>query len=318
MVNRLPVNYNPDAPRPERWLQFVDELLEPGDVLTLQEYMGYCLLPVTYAQKMLIIIGRGGEGKSRIGTVMKSLLGDNMYMGSIAKIEGSPFARADLEHMLLMVDDDLKMEALKQTNYIKSIVTAELPMDLERKGIQSYQGRLYCRFMAFGNGNLRSLYDRSYGFFRRQLILTTKERPDSRVDDPYLSQRLYGEREGILMWCLEGLLRLFLNDFQFTITPQAQENLNDAIREGNNAVDFMNSEGYFRFDSQGTASSRALYGVYKDWCDDNAVTPMSSTSLAQYLNQNQSRFGLIYSTNIPIGNGRRARGYQGIRICPRM
>ena len=318
VVNRLPVNYNPDAPRPERWLQFVDELLEPGDVLTLQEYMGYCLLPVTYAQKMLIIVGRGGEGKSRIGTVMKSLLGDNMYMGSIAKIEGSPFARADLEHMLLMVDDDLKMEALKQTNYIKSIVTAELPMDLERKGIQSYQGRLYCRFMAFGNGNLRSLYDRSYGFFRRQLILTTKERPDSRVDDPYLSQRLYGEREGILMWCLEGLQRLFLNDFQFTITPQAQENLNDAIREGNNAVDFMNSEGYFRFDDQGTASSRALYGVYRDWCEDNAVTPMSSGSLIQYLNQNQSRFGLIYSTNIPIGNGRRARGYQGIRICPRM
>ena len=202
VVNRLPVAYNPDAPKPERWLQFVDELLEPGDVLTLQEYMGYCLLPVTYAQKMLIIIGRGGEGKSRIGTVMKSLLGDNMYMGSIAKIEGSPFARADLEHMLLMVDDDLKMEALKQTNYIKSIVTAELPMDLERKGIQSYQGRLYCRFMAFGNGNLRSLYDRSYGFFRRQLILTTRERPGSRVDDPYLSRRLHAEREGILLWCL--------------------------------------------------------------------------------------------------------------------
>ena len=106
-----------------------------------------------------------------------------MYMGSIAKIEGSPFARADLEHMLLMVDDDLKMEALKQTNYIKSIVTAELPMDLERKGIQSYQGRLYCRFMAFGNGNLRSLYDRSYGFFRRQLILTTKDRPRNRQDE---------------------------------------------------------------------------------------------------------------------------------------
>ena len=183
VCNRLPVACNPDAPKPEKWLQFLDDLLESGDILTLQEYMGYCLLPVTFAQKMLIIIGKGGEGKSRIGTVMKDLLGDNMYMGSIAKIESSPFARADLEHMLLMVDDDLKMEALKQTNYIKSIVTSELPMDLERKGIQSYQGRLYCRFMAFGNGNLRSLYDRSYGFFRRQLILTTKERPEKRPED---------------------------------------------------------------------------------------------------------------------------------------
>lgn len=311
--NRLPVAYNPDAPKPERWLRFLEELLEPGDILTLQEYMGYCLLPVTFGQKMLIIIGKGGEGKSRIGTVMKDLLGENMYMGSIAKIEASPFARADLEHMLLMVDDDLKMEALKQTNYIKSIVTSELPMDLERKGIQSYQGKLYCRFMAFGNGNLRSLYDRSYGFFRRQLILTTKEKPVGRVDDPYLSMDLRREREGILLWCLEGLLRLYFNDFQFTITPRAQENLNEAIREGNNSVDFMKSQGYFRFDSEGAATSRALYRVYKDWCEDNAMTAMSSTSFSQYLNQNQATLGLIYSNNIPIGNGRYARGYRGIR-----
>ena len=313
VVNRLPVAYNPDAPRPERWLQFVDELLEPGDVLTLQEYMGYCLLPVTFGQKMLIIIGKGGEGKSRIGTVMKDLLGENMYMGSIAKIESSPFARADLEHMLLMVDDDLKMEALKQTNYIKSIVTAELPMDLERKGIQSYQGRLFCRFMAFGNGNLRSLYDRSYGFFRRQLILTTKDRPRNRQDDPYLSIQLRKEKEGILLWCLEGLQRLFYNDFQFTVTPLAEENLNDAIREGNNAVDFMKSEGYFRFDSQGSVTSRALYHAYRDWCDDNAMMAMSSSSFITYINQNQRGFGITYSTNIPIGNGRYARGYKGIR-----
>ena len=313
VVNRLPVAYQPDAPKPERWLQFVDELLEPGDVLTLQEYMGYCLLPVTFGQKMLIIIGRGGEGKSRIGTVMKDLLGDNMYMGSIAKIENSPFARADLEHMLLMVDDDLKMEALKQTNYIKSIVTSELPMDLERKGIQSYQGRLFCRFMAFGNGNLRSLYDRSYGFFRRQLILTTRDRPRNRQDDPYLSIQLRKEKEGILLWCLEGLQRLFYNDFQFTVTPLAEENLNDAIREGNNAVDFMKSEGYFRFDSQGSVTSRALYHAYRDWCDDNAMMAMSSSSFITYINQNQRGFGITYSTNIPIGNGRYARGYKGIR-----
>ena len=57
-----------------------------------------------------------------------------MATGSIAKIESSRFARADLEHELVMLDDDMKLEALPQTNHIKAIVTAELPMDLERKG----------------------------------------------------------------------------------------------------------------------------------------------------------------------------------------
>lgn len=39
--NRLPVAYNPDAPQPVTWLHFLSQLLEPEDILTLQEFMGY-------------------------------------------------------------------------------------------------------------------------------------------------------------------------------------------------------------------------------------------------------------------------------------
>ena len=63
-----------------------------------------------------------------------------------------------------MVDDDLDMNALTKTNYVKSIVTAELRMDLERKKEQSYQGLLYVRFLCFGNGALTALHDRSDRF----------------------------------------------------------------------------------------------------------------------------------------------------------
>ena len=45
--NRLPVKYNPDAPQPVTWLHFLSELLEDEDILTLQEYLGYCLIPTT-------------------------------------------------------------------------------------------------------------------------------------------------------------------------------------------------------------------------------------------------------------------------------
>ena len=49
-------------------------------------------------------------------------------------------------------------------------------MDLERKGKQSYQGWMFARLLAFSNGDLQALYDRSDGFYRRQLVLTTKEK----------------------------------------------------------------------------------------------------------------------------------------------
>ena len=129
-----------------------------------------CIRDSNKAQKLLIILGKGGEGKSRIGLVMRKILGTNMNVSNIQKVEHNRFARADLEYRLLMVDDDMKLEALKDTNYIKTIVTLEDKMDLERKSKQSVQGNLYVRFLCFGNGSLSALHDRSYGFYRRQII----------------------------------------------------------------------------------------------------------------------------------------------------
>ena len=211
--NRLPVKYDPKASTPDRWLTFLHELLDDADISTLQEYLGYCLIPSTKGQKMMLIVGKGGEGKSRIGLVLKRLMGDAASNGSVQKVENNRFARADLERRLLMIDDDMDMNALPKTNYIKTIVTAEAKLDLERKGVQSYQRDIYARFLCFGNGALTSLYDHSDGFFRRQLILTTKDKPADRTDDPFLVEKMCAELEGILLWCLEGLHRLARADF---------------------------------------------------------------------------------------------------------
>ena len=313
-VNRLPVQYEPNAPPPRKWLAFLNDLLEPDDILMLQEYMGYCLIPSTKGQKMLIITGRGGEGKSRIGLVMRSLLGRNMNTGSIAKVETNLFARADLEHQLMLVDDDMKLETLPQTNNIKSIVTAELPMDLEKKGKQSYQGRLYVRFLGLGNGTLNSLYDRSVGFFRRQIILTAKERPDNRVDDPFLAEKMCAEAEAIFLWALDGLRRLIAKDYRFTVSEKAQENMRAAVTDGNNAIEFMRSTGYIAFEPSAAASSKNLYAAYKLWCEDNAYNALSMKSFCNFLSQNAETYRIEHTNNIYIGGGRRSRGFIGLRV----
>ena len=120
----------------------------------MQEFIGYCLIPSNKGQRMMVIKGSGGEGKSQIGAVLGSIFGTSMKDGSIGKISDDRFARADLEHILLCVDDDMQMDALKKTNYVKSIVTAQGKMDLERKRTQSYQGWMYARLLAFSNGDL--------------------------------------------------------------------------------------------------------------------------------------------------------------------
>lgn len=315
--NRMRANYNPNAPQPQKWLHFLSDLLVPEDIPTLQEYLGYCLIPSTKGQKMLMLIGKGGEGKSRIGLVMRSILGDSMNTTSIQKIENNRFSRADLENKLLMVDDDMDMSALPKTNYIKSIVTAECKMDLERKGVQSYQSQLYARFLCFGNGALTALHDQSDGFFRRQIVLTTKDRPADRTDDPFLVEKLMSEMEGIFLWCLEGLHRLLANNYQFTISGQAIENVETVKRSSNNVIEFLQSEGYIRFKADAQASSKAIYEAYKLWCEDNVRKPMSANRLSSELSQNERLYNVEATNNIHV-NGKRVRGFIGIEVLAKM
>jgi putative DNA primase/helicase len=240
-----------------------------------------------------------------------------MVSGSIQKVETNRFARADLEHRLLFVDDDMDLNALPKTNYIKSIVTSEAKMDLERKGIQSYQSQLYARFLCFGNGALSSLYDHSDGFYRRQLILTTKDKPQNRENDPFLMDKLYEELEGIFLWCLDGLNRLVQNDFRFTVSHRAEENVDSVRRSNNNILEFLDSTGYIQFSAEGEASSKEIYEAYKQWCDDNAYHCLSAGRVSAELNQNQERYHIESTNNIYLAGGKRVRGFLGMKVLPR-
>ena len=313
--NRLPVAYNPEAPSPTRWLSFLSDLLYPEDIPTLQEFLGYCLIPSNAGQKMLILKGSGGEGKSQIGAMLASLFGSNMKDGSIGKISENPFARADLEHILLMVDDDMRMDALRQTNYVKSIVTAQGKMDLERKGKQSYQGWMYARLLAFSNGQLQALYDHSDGFYRRQLMLTTKPRKPNRRDDPFLGEKLKAEVEGIFLWAFAGLQRLVENHFRFTESDRARESRESMKHNSSNCLAFLDSEGYIRRKADAAISSRDLYILYRLWCDENGCIPMKPRTFSDAVIANSGRYHLEHTNNVTNAAGRRVWGFLGMEAA---
>ena len=315
--SRLPVAYNTGAPVPSQWLAFLDGLLYPEDIPTLQEFIGYCLIPSNKGQRMMVIKGEGGEGKSQIGAVLSALFGSNMKDGSIGKISENRFARADLEHILLCVDDDMRMEALRQTNYVKSIVTAQGKMDLERKGKQSYQGWMTARLLAFSNGDLQALFDRSDGFYRRQFILTTKAKPADRKDDPDLAEKMKAEVEGIFLWAYEGLRRLVTNNFKFTESQRTKENREAVKRDNNNVYDFLESEGYIRLKADSSISSKELYEIYGMWCDENSLTALKRRSFSDAVIASQGKYHLEYCNKITNAAGRRVWGFYGIEAVAR-
>ena len=214
----------------------------------------------------------------------------------------------------MCVDDDMRMEALKQTSYVKSIVTAQGKMDLERKGKQSYQGWLFSRLLAFSNGDLQALYDRSDGFYRRQLVLTTKEKPVDRVDDPYLAEKMKNEAESIFLWAFEGLQRLVRQNFKFTESPRIRANRENVKRDNNNVLEFLESEGYIRFQAEASVRSKELYESYRLWCEENSMAALKNRSFSDAIVAVQTKYNLVHCNTIKNSAGRRVWGFTGVEV----
>ena len=141
-AHRMNVNYDPAEKRiPVHFLKFLDDMLDSEDIITLQEYLGYCLIPLTNAQKALFIIGNGGEGKSCIGVVMQSIFGSSMVTGNFHSLETNLFSRYKLLNKLVMVDDDIQMAAFPSTGTIKNLITSRIPVEVEAKGGSVNAGR---------------------------------------------------------------------------------------------------------------------------------------------------------------------------------
>ena len=163
-------------------------------------------------------------------------------------------------------------------------------------------------------------YDRSNGFYRRQLILTTKEKPADRVDDPDIAEKMKLEIEGIFLWAFEGLQRLAANNFRFTESPRTLNNREYVKRDANNAIDFMESTGYIRLKADMSVTSKDLYAIYGIWCDENGLTPIRQRSFSDFLMRNLKTYNLEHTNTVTNATGRRVWGYLGIEplISPRI
>ena len=70
---------------------------------------------------------------------------------------------------------------------------------------------------------MQALFDRSDGFYRRQLVLTTKENRLAVWMILTFAEKMKAEVEGILLWAFEGLQRLAANNFKFTESDRTKK-----------------------------------------------------------------------------------------------
>lgn len=311
--NRLNVCYERSQDKPVTWLKYLCELLPKDDIPIVQEYLGYCLIPTKRGQKALFIHGNGGEGKSILKSIVSNIFGNAYSLISIKDVVEGEFSVATLDNKLVAVDDDAQTSAFKETGKFKILITNSDPMQVNPKGKQAYETVIYSRFIALSNQPIQALHDNTEGFFRRQILIKTKDKPKGRINDAFLTDKILKEKSLILNWCIKGLHRLIDNGYIFTESANSCKNIHQLMRDSFNVLEFVEDKDYIEFTQSSETTSNNLYDCYTLWCSNNGYEPVKQRTLVTYMKTNQEKFGVEASNNI-IVNKKRSRGFSGILI----
>lgn len=311
---RLNVNYVPtDKPTPlfDKWL---NDVFAPEDIPTVQEIMGYCLIPTTAAGEAFFIVGDGEAGKSGLGTILMGILGQASVSVETQQLVTKQFHIAEVEHKLLAYDDDLGSAALSETGLLKKLITADTPIRAEKKYADPHQFNSYCRILASANFMLSSLYDDSNGFFRRlHPILVKPKSPDRKVINKFYELILEQEKEQIFKWALIGLRRVIENGWKISWSERSR---NYMKANKSNAVHFEDFFDEVCVVAENEATTTAeLTKIYKKWCKENGIKEASDRRLSSWFADNSERIGIHRCENI-VCNGKRLRGYMNLKIRP--
>ncbi len=299
-----------ETPNFEKWL---NDLFYPEDVTTLQEYLGYCLVPTTRAQKALFLLGEGGAGKSGIGVILQAILGDaELNIANTQEFLQDKFKLPELEHKLVLYDDDLDSSALTETGLYKKLITNTLAITADRKYGQAFKFTPQIKLVACCNKMLSSVYDNTNGFYRRLLPIVVKPIAKDFKPDLQFYDKLKAERDGIVQWALIGLRRLIRNKWVLSESNRTKEYMIQKQSIDNPLPNFMETAFEYSEDFPGISTAEIMR-VYEIWCRRNNCTIQKPRTVQLWLSDNSEKYGIAPSQNIKSGD-KRVRGYKGLKV----
>ncbi len=265
-TNCAGVAYDRDAPEPEEWLRFLDQVWpkDQQSILTLQEMFGYFLSPDTSQQKIGLIVGPKRSGKGTIQRTLAALLGPASVAAPTLAGLGESFGVAPLIGKSLAIVADARLSARADQAAIAErllSISGEDIQTVHRKFLDAWTGRLSVRFLIMTN-ELPRLADAS-GALASRFILLMMEQSFYGREDLGLGARVLLELPGILKWALEGYRRL--RDRGYFIQPDsAREAIADLEALGSPIKAFIGECCIIKPGLQ--CAPVVLFDAWKTWC----------------------------------------------------
>lgn len=299
---QLNVEYNPQVDCPQ-FKKFLNEVLDCKLIPLVQEIVGYLLTTNTASQKAFVFWGPARTGKSTLLWVVEYLLLGKKNVSNIPWQEiGDKFKTAELLGKLANVFSDLPSKSIDDTGIFK-VVTGEDYLMAEKKNKNPFKFKPFARLVFSCNELPRNYVDRTEGFYRRLIIVPFSRQIEKSKIDKSLKYKFQREKEGILNWALEGLKRLYENNFEFSENELTDGVKKEYKRENNNVISFV--EECCELDSLFSCSRIEIYEAYKEFCVEAGLKALSQIKFNKELEGN---------FNITRSRSGKLRLWNGVRI----
>jgi putative DNA primase/helicase len=270
----VPFDFDPHAPEPQRWLQFLNQLWpnEWAAIAVLGEWFGYVISGRTDLHKILLMVGPTRGGKGVIARVLTALVGRKNVAGPTLNSLGGEFGLAPLIAKPLAVISDARFAGKDASIVVERLlsISGEDTLTVNRKYRDQWTGKLPSRLHVLSN-ELPKLGDASTAIVGRIVLLLLSNSWLGR-EDHALEPALDGELAGILNWALLGLERLNAAD-GFTRLASADEAITAMRDLASPVAAFVRERCVVAPDREVAVDD--LYGAYKIWAENNGHSKKS-------------------------------------------
>lgn len=244
--NQIPYAYDPEADCPRFKRELLQSALdEPLDIDLLQRWAGMCLLGINLGQKILMLTGTGGAGKSTFIKAIAAMIGQENVVALRTHLLAERFEIANFVGKTLLVGADVPGNFLMTEGafMLKSLVGGDA-LTAETKNVGRTK-TVYGDFNVGINSNSRLKVSLSgdAGAWERRLMLVPYTLPPPEKPDPHFLQKLLAEEaSGILNWMVQGAVALY-KDFEesgkFRMHKVQRARIDDLLAESDSIRHFV-------------------------------------------------------------------------------
>ena len=314
-INKIQVKYNSEATCPAIQ-KFIREITQPEDVTKLEELIGYCLYKSYKIARIIILEGKGANGKTTYLNLLNAFLGhQNVAHVTVQQILEGGFKTAEMYGKLANLCGDLPSKPLKDTAMIK-MLTGEDRSVVEQKYRDPFDYYNYAK-QVYATNEVPKTWDDTIAFHRRFLIiqfLNTFREGDENTDINLIDKLTTQEELGGLFNLAVKRLKELLERGKFDNEPTIEEKRETYIKKSNPIQYF--AEWFVEKDLEAWISKAGLYNEYVNLCMKLEKTPTASNVFSK-----EARRFLPYImeykktlTGSDSSKKHRVTGWKGIRV----